>query len=227
VETGSTGDSAFFANYLQADFVSDSANTHRPDGVNNDPITHSLYAYFVHNYGGAENQTAPDEIAPILPAVNIFDYQPNNTCAALRYENEATGSRVVYLAFGFEGIAGPYENSASKLREKILQWFGETTTSVLDGSAEHQIRTSYQLNQNYPNPFNPTTLINYSIARDSHVKLMVYNTLGQVVAILVDGFQSKGAYYVKWDAHNQPSGLYIYRLEADGFSAAKKMFLQK
>ncbi len=83
------------------------------------------------------------------------------------------------------------------------------------------------LTQNQPNPFNPTTTINYSLAKDSHVKIIVYNTLGQVVAVLVDGYQSKGTHSVIWNAQHQPSGLYIYRLEADSFTASKKMFLQK
>jgi len=86
---------------------------------------------------------------------------------------------------------------------------------------------SYTLKPNYPNPFNPWTTINYSLAKDSHVKLTIYNTLGQMVDVLVNGFQSRGFYTMKWNAKNLPSGLYIYRLEADGFSAAKKMFLQK
>jgi hypothetical protein len=85
----------------------------------------------------------------------------------------------------------------------------------------------FELYQSYPNPFNPITTINYSLARDSRVKIIVYNTLGQVVAVLEDGFKSKGWHNVKWDTQHHSSGLYIYRLEADGFSASKKMFLQK
>jgi len=100
-------------------------------------------------------------------------------------------------------------------------------TSVREANGKLKIPLEFVLQQNYPNPFNPTTTINYSLAKDSHVKLTIYNTLGQLVAVLVDGFQSKGAYSVKWDAHNQPSGIYIYQLEADGFRAAKKMFMQK
>ena len=64
-------------------------------------------------------------------------------------------------------------------------------------------------------------------AKASHIKLTVYNTLGQVVAVLVNGFQAQGSYSVTWDAMNQPSGLYLCRFEADGFTATKKMFLQK
>ena len=90
-------------------------------------------------------------------------------------------------------------------------------------SAPHE----FSLAQNYPNPFNPTTTISYSLATDSHIKITIYNSIGQVVAVLVDEFQAQGSHSVKWDASDQPSGIYVYRLEADGFIATRKMFLQK
>lgn len=99
----------------------------------------------------------------------------------------------------------------------------ETATEMESGLAPHR----FSLSQNFPNPFNPATTINYSLAKDSHVKLTVYNTLGQVVAVLADEWQSSGTRTVRWNARDQQSGLYIYRLEADGFIASKKMFLQK
>ena len=87
--------------------------------------------------------------------------------------------------------------------------------------------TEFSLEQNQPNPFNPTTTISYTVAKNSHVKLTIYNTLGQVVAVLVNGFQAQGSYNVMWNAEGQPSGFYIYCLETDGYTASKKMFLQK
>ena len=89
------------------------------------------------------------------------------------------------------------------------------------------ITTKFSLKQNHPNPFNPTTTISYSISEDSRVKLVVYNTLGQIVAVLVDEYQSTGYYAVEWNAANRPAGLYICRFEANGFTASKKMFLLK
>ena len=97
-----------------------------------------------------------------------------------------------------------------------------------DFEDEHAaIVTRFSLEQNHPNPFNPTTAISYSIPEDTRVKLVVYNTLGQIVAILVDEYQSTGNYAVEWNATNRPAGLYICRLEANGFTASKKMFLLK
>ncbi|HEX9973444.1 MAG TPA: T9SS type A sorting domain-containing protein, partial [bacterium] len=72
--------------------------------------------------------------------------------------------------------------------------------SAVNDSEENQIPNSYRLDQNYPNPFNPTTMISYAVAKNSHVKLTVYNTLGQIVAVLVDGLKSQGSYHVTWDA---------------------------
>jgi Zn-dependent metalloprotease len=91
----------------------------------------------------------------------------------------------------------------------------------------HQLPATYALSQNYPNPFNPVTTIDYAIAQDSPVKLEVYNQLGQVVAILVDGIQNAGFHEVHWDASNVASGVYFYRLTAGEFSETKRMVLMK
>lgn len=85
----------------------------------------------------------------------------------------------------------------------------------------------FDLSQNYPNPFNATTTISYSLGNDTHVTLTVYNHLGQVVDELVEEYQAKGKHSVKWNAGNQPSGIYFYKLKTEEFSAAKKMFLSK
>src|SRR4030095_6702111 len=73
---------------------------------------------------------------------------------------------------------------------------------------------SYSLSQNYPNPFNPTTMINYTLAKDGIMKLKVYDMIGKEVAVLVDGFKSKGNYAAEFDAmdhKNLSSGIYYYK----------------
>ena len=75
----------------------------------------------------------------------------------------------------------------------------------------------FVLGQNYPNPFNPSTIIPYELAEGAHVRLEVFNTLGQRIAKLVDGEQGAGAYRVRWngtDASGRAvaAGVYIYRL---------------
>ncbi len=86
---------------------------------------------------------------------------------------------------------------------------------------------NYSLDQNYPNPFNPVTEIRYSIPRTEKVSLRVFNLLGEEVVSLVDGTQSAGAHKVNFDATALPSGIYIYKLQTNGYTASKKMVLMK
>ena len=84
---------------------------------------------------------------------------------------------------------------------------------------------SWLLGQNYPNPFNPETTISFSIPENSHVSLKVYNLLGEVVAVMVEGYLPAGYYQYKLDASNLSSGVYFYRMEAQSFTDVKKMML--
>ncbi len=88
----------------------------------------------------------------------------------------------------------------------------------------------FQLLQNYPNPFNAQTIISYHLPRASHVRLQIYNPLGQVVRILEDGMKEGGIYSVTWDGrdyHAQivPTGIYFCRFEAGDFNFFQKMIL--
>ncbi len=84
----------------------------------------------------------------------------------------------------------------------------------------------FRLEQNYPNPFNPSTVVRYQLNAASHVRLTVFNLIGQEVATLVDGPQPAGVHVVSFDAGRLASGMYFYRLTSDaGFSATRKMVL--
>ncbi|MDW7679134.1 MAG: YCF48-related protein, partial [bacterium] len=93
--------------------------------------------------------------------------------------------------------------------------------------AEHSPIKDFSLHHNYPNPFNPSTTISYELPGRSAVKLTVFNAMGQQIAILVDSNKDAGSYQINWEAANMPSGIYFYRLEAEGFSQTKKMLLLK
>jgi len=84
------------------------------------------------------------------------------------------------------------------------------------------------LGQNYPNPFNPATTIEYSIAQDCQVTLKLYNVAGQLVATLVDEWQTAGPHKVVFDAGDKLSrGIYYYQLKAGDFVGTKKMVVLK
>jgi len=83
------------------------------------------------------------------------------------------------------------------------------------------------LRGNFPNPFNPETQIAFELAEAGLVRLTVYNVLGRQVASLVNGPMAAGNHTVIFSGEGLPSGLYLYRLEANGFTDQKKMLLLK
>jgi hypothetical protein len=84
----------------------------------------------------------------------------------------------------------------------------------------------FSLEQNWPNPFNPTTIIRFLVPSSSPlVTLKVYDLLGQEVVTLVNEILTPGNYSVQWNADNNPSGMYFYRLSAGSFVETKKLVL--
>ncbi|MBI4548082.1 MAG: putative Ig domain-containing protein [Ignavibacteriae bacterium] len=103
-----------------------------------------------------------------------------------------------------------------------------------------EIPQQYVLYQNYPNPFNPTTTIEFDLPEPAFVTLKVYNLLGQEIATLLDHEEhDEGSYDIEWEALSFASGVYFYRIVAQGiadeeegtigqtFSTIKKMLLIK
>jgi hypothetical protein len=91
----------------------------------------------------------------------------------------------------------------------------------------NHVPNQFSLSQNYPNPFNPTTHLGFRIASFGLVKLVIYDILGTEIETLVDEQLNPGTYEVKWNGGNYPSGVYFYRLTAEGNSETKKMMLVK
>ena len=97
---------------------------------------------------------------------------------------------------------------------------------------EVEVPEAFTLEQNYPNPFNPSTRIRYGLDKQTHVKLSIYNTLGQEVVTLVDGVQDAGFQTVSWNGTDNlgqqvSAGVYVYRLEAGNNVQIKKMTFTK
>ncbi len=100
-------------------------------------------------------------------------------------------------------------------------------TPMTAGNTGNELPGDFSLLQNYPNPFNPDTKIKFSIPVKGNVKLKIYDVLGKEVAELVNTKLSGGTYEYSWNASGNPSGVYFYRLEAEGYSEVKKMLLVK
>ncbi len=107
----------------------------------------------------------------------------------------------------------------------------KTEVEIVYGAAP-DLPLDYILYQNYPNPFNPNTTVSFQVPQSCHVKLIIYNILGQEVKKLFSEQISQGKYSVQWDGLNEEgermaSGTYIYRITAGDFIQSKKMILLK
>ena len=85
----------------------------------------------------------------------------------------------------------------------------------------------FGLEQNYPNPFNPSTSIRYHLTSSSIVNLTVTDLLGREVALIVNGRKEAGMHEVQFDGSDLTSGVYLYRLTADGNTVVKRMQMIK
>ena len=100
----------------------------------------------------------------------------------------------------------------------------DTAVGIEDTPA---VPTTFTLFQNYPNPFNPTTKIKISIHESGNYKLVVYNSIGQEVSVLINEFLSPGLHEATFDARGLSSGVYTYRLIGKNAVLTKKMLLLK
>lgn len=86
-----------------------------------------------------------------------------------------------------------------------------------------ELSTTSILGQNYPNPFDQSTTIDFSIDKPSHVKLSIFNSIGQEIDVLVDEFLPAGNHSNRWTPNGVPAGLYFYQLKADGIKETKRL----
>ncbi len=99
-------------------------------------------------------------------------------------------------------------------------------------TATDNLPTDFSLEQNYPNPFNPSTTFDFSLPKQSLVKIDIFNVLGQKIKTLADGEYEAGKYSVNWDGTDNngssaATGIYFYKMNADDFQDTKKLMLLK
>ena len=113
----------------------------------------------------------------------------------------------------------------------------DTSKSFSIGSVNYvndylKVPASFLLSQNYPDPFNPSTTIEYGIFEAGHVRLEIFNSLGELINTLTNSFQNPGNYSVNWNGKDSEgeevsSGVYFYSLSTGGLTLVKKMMLMK
>ena len=107
----------------------------------------------------------------------------------------------------------------------ILKYKYQDPSNLIDNDIP--IVKEFELYQNYPNPFNSSTTISYYLSEHGQVQLIVFDVLGNQITTLVDENKSDGNYSVKWNAVDQPSGIYLVQLSVNGKQTFRKMLLLK
>jgi hypothetical protein len=109
---------------------------------------------------------------------------------------------------------------------------GDILEPIIIANEPEPVPVAYALLPNFPNPFNPETTITFDVARRGAVTLTVYDVLGRTIRQLVDTELGQGRHEVRWDGTaangvGVASGIYLYRLEAEGFVASRLMTFLK
>jgi hypothetical protein len=130
-------------------------------------------------------------------------------------------SLVVYIAL----VVGPDENAMLTSLAEAEQTYHNVFTRI--SANPSVVPGQYRLEQNFPNPFNPTTQIAFQVSQKEKVTLIVFNSLGQAVSVLVNEEVNPGEYQLDFDAANLPAGIYYYQLKSESFMQTKKMLILK
>lgn len=156
-------------------------------------------------------------------SIGNFSYLGNTTYFWSSTEYNTTSAGKVGLGSYDSSIAFGNDGKEYGWSVRCLK---DGATGIKDHS-DKALPKSFDLFQNFPNPFNPSTVISYSLTMATNMRLSVYNSLGQTMHILENGFKNAGTYTVTFNASELTSGTYFYRLEAGQFSKVMKMMLVK
>lgn len=129
----------------------------------------------------------------------------------------------VVLITGYSQLIMEAMNEESYISTMAMGW-GESSELA---STQNSNPNKFILHQNYPNPFNPSTNIKFEISASSDVKLVIYDMVGKVAAVLVNQHLEAGVHSITFTNLNLSSGVYIYELRAGNFRDVKKMSLIK
>lgn len=216
---GTTDDRAFYNNYLKATYISDNSSSKEVKASDT-----SIFAGYGFNISQTVPVDYPDEITTFGGSILSMRYA-NNKGAGIQYSGKFGSSdkngKVIYFGFPLESTAN--DTCFKAIIAKALDYFSNQLTSV---TSEDVLPDRFTLSQNYPNPFNPSTVIKYSIPKETKVTLKVYDILGSEVAVLVNEVKTAGSYQAVLN-NKIASGVYFYRIEAGSFTETKRMVLIK
>ncbi|MGH1366708.1 MAG: T9SS type A sorting domain-containing protein [Calditrichia bacterium] len=128
------------------------------------------------------------------------------------------------IVFSILNSSGGAPITGATFRLDDLELNNMTGVERLD---DNEIAEGFELKQNYPNPFNPSTTIEFKTTKSEHVKLAIYNPLGQEIETLVNETLAPGSYKSEWQPQDLSGGVYLYRLETANEVQTRKLILLK
>ena len=153
-------------------------------------------------------------------------------CTGLTAENPARFRVAAFKAFGTDtlwtySVETQYPPKAPGSSQSKRSTVYSSAQAEREDLTVAELSTATELIGAYPNPFNPSTAIDYSLHRKSHVRLMVYDMLGRRVAVLEDAVRPEGRYLARFDASQLPSGTYVLRMETPQIAFTRILTLLK
>ena len=150
------------------------------------------------------------------------------------YAYDSNGNMTYFSSENWDGSQWIISNGNCSFYDSFGRGYSFTSAEInvfyspiTDVIESNEVINKFSLSQNYPNPFNPSTALKYEIPKESYITLKVYDILGREVVTLVNQQQKTGYYEVDWNAVNNSSGIYFYKIQAGEFVATKKMILMK
>ncbi len=182
----------------------------------------------------ANNQTDDGNYVPELVGLNPCYIYPADKIEYLYTDNQGNKHGLLRLGFFDDHSHGSYVAGNGTNDGGELSFMSLDITFNYEGvdGTDESPAFANDLGQNYPNPFNPETTISYSLAKDGHVNLSIYNVRGQKVKTLLNSRQISGANTVTWNGKNEQGetvsgGVYFYKLQTENQALTRKMLLLK
>jgi hypothetical protein len=167
---------------------------------------------------------------PPVPPTGSFDIRFSTGRMAENINSEAQSIVI-------SGVDYPLTISVENISVELMDQFGREIKSLKPGTeltinditinrlmiaaSRLIIPDEYSLEQNFPNPFNPTTMIKFSLAETSDVKMIIYNSMGQIIEQIVDRSLAPGPHSIEWNGIGMASGVYFINLKVQSIVSDK------
>lgn len=188
------------------------------------------------NKDGTMNDRARQQITALL--LNIVSGKLSQADASFSEDGATVSQAITYCNILITDSEPENDERAKEIAELINEgqvvpsgWIDPTTSNIAFKQIDNeQLPMAFSLSQNYPNPFNSQTIISYALPEVVHVRIDIYNLLGQKVKTLVNGAQEAGYRTVVWDGKSNQgssvsSGIYFYKIVAGSVTESRKMIL--